>query len=203
MTTSIQAIIWDFGGVLVRTEDWEPRFVWERRLGLKKMGLTDMVFNSRVAQEASVGKADAEDIWRWIGQELKLSNQALDTLRQDYWRGDQVDYELIETIRTLKGNYKTALLSNAWPSLRAAIEGQWKFDDAFDVMVISAEVGMVKPDPEIYLYALDQLQVEPSNAVFVDDFQENIDGARAVGMHAIHFQDSKLALSELNHLLEA
>jgi putative hydrolase of the HAD superfamily len=202
MTTDIQAIIWDMGGVLVRTNDWTPRYKWEERLGLERMALTNMVFFSEVAQQASVGKAEADDIWRWLGEELSLSNQDLAQLRQDYWSGDSVDESLIDIIRSHQGRYKTALLSNAWPDLRPVIENRWKFDDAFDVMVISAEVGLVKPDARIYQHTLNTLQVEPSASVFIDDFIENVDGARAVGMQAIHFQSPDQALSELNTLLE-
>jgi epoxide hydrolase-like predicted phosphatase len=202
MHTTIQAVIWDFGGVLVRTEDWGPRFEWEKRLGLGHMALTEMVFNSPVAQAASIGEAEADDIWRWIGRQLDLSSQELKSMRADYWSGDAVDNQLINTIRTLKETYKTALLSNAWPDLRPAIEDQWNFSDAFDVMVISAEVGLVKPDARIYQHTLAQLQVEPSASVFVDDFIENVEGAQAVGMHAIHFQTPDQALTELHQLLD-
>lgn len=201
MTTAIQAIIWDMGGVLVRTSDWNPRYKWEDRLGLERMELTNMVFFSEVADQASIGKAEAEDIWRWVGKELALSEEDLQQLRQDYWSGDAVDYELIDVIRSHRGSYKTAMLSNAWPNLRPAIENQWKFDDAFDLMVISAEVGLVKPDARIYQHTLQALEVEPSASVFLDDFIENVEGARSVGMQAIHFQDPTQALGELNHLL--
>jgi epoxide hydrolase-like predicted phosphatase len=201
MTTAIQAIIWDMGGVLVRTNDWSPRHIWEDRLGLERMELTNMVFFSEVADQASIGKAEADDIWRWVGKELALSEEDLQHLRRDYWSGDAVDYELIDAIRSHRGPYKTAMLSNAWPNLRPVIENEWKFADAFDVMVISAEVGMVKPDARIYQHTLDALQVESSVSVFIDDFVENVDGARAVGMHAIHFQNPIQTLAELNQLL--
>lgn len=202
MTGSIQAVIWDLGGVLVRTHDWEPRFKWEERLGLEPMALTDMVFNSPVAQAASVGEAEADDIWQWLGSELNLSSQDLEALRTDYWSGDSVDYGLIDTIRSLKAAYKTALLSNAWPDLRPAIEDRWKFADAFDVMIISAEVGLVKPDAGIYQHTLRALEVEPAASVFLDDFIENVEGAQAVGMNAIHFRDPEQALVELHQLLD-
>jgi epoxide hydrolase-like predicted phosphatase len=201
MREAIKAVIWDLGGVLVRTGDWNPRFKWEKHLGLERMELTDMVFNSPVAQAASIGQAQADDIWQWIGRELNLSAHELENLRTDYWSGDEVDYGLIDTIRSLKGDYQTALLSNAWPNLRPAIEERWKFKDAFDVMVISAEVGVVKPDPRIYQHTLSALEVEPAESVFIDDFIENVEGARAVGMRAIHFQHPDQALDELNQLL--
>ena len=77
-----------------------------------------------------------------------------------------------------------------------------KFEDAFDHLIISAEVGVVKPKAEIYLLALEQLKVSPSEAVFVDDFIENVEGARAVGMSAIHFKEPEQAIAQIQKLLK-
>jgi putative hydrolase of the HAD superfamily len=77
----------------------------------------------------------------------------------------------------------------------------WKFADAFDEMVISAEVGLVKPDPRIYQLAVDRLGVAPADAVFIDDFSRNVEGAQAVGLHAIHFRNPQQARRELEDLL--
>jgi putative hydrolase of the HAD superfamily len=93
-------------------------------------------------------------------------------------------------------------LSNAWDDLRQMIEDVLQIEDAFDRLVISAEIGLVKPDLDIYRWVLDELGVMPSKAVFVDDFLHNIEGAQAAGMYAIHFRSSELALQELQTLLE-
>ena len=68
-------------------------------------------------------------------------------------------------------------------------------------MIISAEMGVMKPDARIYQVALEKLGVLPSESVFLDDFPENVTGARAVKMHAIHFTQPEQALAELKHLL--
>ena len=67
----------------------------------------------------------------------------------------------------------------------------------FDVTIFSAEVGLVKPDARIYRLTLEKLGVEPEEAVFVDDFIENVEGAQAVGMKAIHFKSSQQAQQAL------
>ena len=69
--------------------------------------------------------------------------------------------------------------------------------DHFEGVVISAEVGLMKPDPRIYPLAADSLAVQLDESVFVDDFIENVEGARQVGMQAIHFVDPKQARREL------
>jgi len=93
------------------------------------------------------------------------------------------------------------LLSNAFSDLRRVVTETWMFADAFDEMVISAEVGVVKPDPRIYHLALERLEASPEAAVFIDDFRRNVEGARAVGLNAIHFKDPGQARGELEGLL--
>jgi epoxide hydrolase-like predicted phosphatase len=68
-------------------------------------------------------------------------------------------------------------------------------------LIISAEVGLAKPDPRIYQLALEKLGVQAGDSIFLDDFKENVEAARAVGMLAIHFVDPQTAIAELNALL--
>ena len=75
------------------------------------------------------------------------------------------------------------------------------FDDAFDNMVISAEIGVMKPEARIYQLALEQAGVSADEAVFVDDFIENIEACEKLGMHGIHFRDPQVVLSELRNML--
>jgi epoxide hydrolase-like predicted phosphatase len=112
-----------------------------------------------------------------------------------------LDVELVDYIRELKKNYCTVLLSNAFSNLRAALEERWQIDDAFHHIVISAEAGLMKPDPAIYRLALEKTGFEPEEAVFIDDFERNVEGARDVGLHAIHFQDAAQAREQLETLL--
>jgi putative hydrolase of the HAD superfamily len=94
------------------------------------------------------------------------------------------------------------LLSNAWDNLRTNIESVLKIADAFDEMIISAEVGVAKPDPRIFHYAIERLGVPMGEAVFVDDFTENVEAARSEGLFAIHFQEPDQARRELVRLLD-
>ena len=112
-----------------------------------------------------------------------------------------IDQQLVVTIRGLKPAYKTGLLSNNWPNLRRLIKDRWKIGDAFDDLVISAEVGLMKPDPRIYQLAMERLDVQPAQAIFVDDFTENIQAAQQAGWHTILFQNPDQARSDLNSLL--
>lgn len=184
---TLKAIIWDLGGVLVRTEDRSRRLQWEKRLDLAPGELDRLVFQGEQGRAAAFGKAQAQDIWRALADQFGLSPKDRKTIEDDFWAGDRVDYDLIELTRSLRPRQKTGLLSNAWPDLRHALQNVWHIDDAFDEIVISAEVGLAKPDPAIYHLMLQRLALEPAQAIFIDDFIENIEAADQLGMETIHF----------------
>jgi putative hydrolase of the HAD superfamily len=183
----IRAVIFDIGGVLVRTEDQEPRRKWERRFGLPEWGLADLVFNCPASRRASVGQATRHEVWAEVARRLSLTPAELEELKVDFWRGDVWDAGLLTFIRSLRPRYKTGILSNAWPDAREAVKAHVN-GEAFDVIVISGEEGVEKPDPEIYRRALERLKVTPAEAVFVDDMPVNVEAARALGMHGMQFR---------------
>ena len=199
---SIRAVIFDLGGVLVRTEDRTPRTQLADRLGLTYDELSALVFDSQSAHRAMKGEITAVEHWESVQKALGVPQDEFIKIPRDFWGGDALDENLINYLRDLQPQYKTALLSNAWDDLRQLIEEEWKIDDAFDEMIISAEIGLVKPDPRIYQKMISDLDVEPAEAVFVDDFPENVAGARSQGLHAIHFNDPDQALRDLSHLLD-
>jgi glucose-1-phosphatase len=199
----IKAVIFDLGGVLVRTEDQSPRHALAERLGISRGQMYYLVFDSPSAQQASRGELTVSQHWEAVRQALGLPEAEIDRLSQEFWIGDRLDADLVAYIRSLRPRYQTALLSNAWDDLRGYLNGRWGIADAFNELVISAEVGVTKPDPRIYHLVLERLGVQPGEAVFVDDFKENIDAARALGIHAVHFQSCQQALAELASLLDS
>jgi putative hydrolase of the HAD superfamily len=84
-------------------------------------------------------------------------------------------------------------------------EARWRaklpIDEVFEDVVDSAFVGMRKPEPEIYELALTRLGVSADACAFVDDTEVNVDAARALGLHAVHFRDTAQAIAELDALL--
>lgn len=195
---AIEAVIWDLGGVILRTEDRRLRAAWESRLNLPEGELDQLVFAGEMGRKAALGQAQAEDVWQWVGSRLELTPEELERLQQEFWQGDQLDGALVQFIRELRQDCRTALLSNAWPGMRQMIENEWGIADCFDDLFISAELGLAKPDPKIYRLALDRLSLPPARAVFVDDFSENVRAAAALGLHAIQFLSSKQAMQAVN-----
>lgn len=196
----IKAVIFDFGGVLLRTENLNGRIHWEQKLGLGYRQAEETVFNSEMGRKAQHGAISYVELWCWVGEHFGLSAEDLQQFETDFWAGDVLDTQLVEMIRGLRPFYKTALISNAFNDLRDVLGNQFHIADAFDVIVISSEEGVMKPDERLYEIALEQLGVQANEAVFIDDFMHNIAGAQAIGMAAIHFTPEVDLAAELTRL---
>jgi epoxide hydrolase-like predicted phosphatase len=198
---TIHSVFIDFGGVLVRTEDIGPRNRQAEQLNMTGHALEKIIFESESARLASIGEINENAHWDAIAAALHVSRTDVEKIRTGFFAGDQVDTELTDFLRNLRPDHKVCLISNAWSGLRAFIKRN-EFDDVFDEMIISAEVGLIKPDPRIYHLALDKLGTRPEESVFLDDVLINIDAARTIGMQGIHFTKPKIALEELKNLLD-
>ena len=184
----ISAILFDFGGVLVRTEDHAGRRRWEEQCGLAAGELDTLVFNSPTAVRATVGEVPEAAIWVYIAARLRLDLDQLDRLRRDFWAGDRLDPDLAALMQDLRPRYKVAVLSNAWSGAREQFTRVHGLDQVTDALIISSEEQLAKPDARLFHRAAERLGAQPGEAVLVDDFIENVEGARAAGMQAIHYQ---------------
>ena len=197
---SIKAVFFDLGGVILRTEFQAPRQQLADRLGLEYDDLYEIVFYGDTGLKASMGEISSDDHWASVIKRLRRPASELGTIREEFFAGDIVDRTLLEYIRSLRGKYKTGLISNAWSDLRDFVVRE-KFDDAFDGMIISAEVGAMKPEARIFQIALEQFGVKPKEAIFIDDVLENIEGCEKVGMKGVHFKDAESTLQQLKAIL--
>jgi epoxide hydrolase-like predicted phosphatase len=200
----IKALIFDVGGVLVRTEDPTPRQQLAAGLGLSMQELYAIVFGGDTWTQAQLGRIPNDDHWQAVGRRLNLSwPDQVHAFRTAFFAGDRLDRELLNLILKLQTRYKIALLSNAPDNLRHWIAEAWNIaPSTFDEIIISAETGIMKPDPRIYRIALDRLVVEPHEAIFVDDFIENVKAAQALGIVVIHFTSPQALMVELNALID-
>ena len=185
----IKAIIFDIGGVLVRTHDHSHRREWERRLDLAARESEQIVFGGEMGTKAQCGAITDDALWKWIGNRLALDQERLTAFRHAFWAGDRLDEELVALIRRLTAKYQMAVISNATDALRATLSGKYPIADAFDLIVCSAEEEVMKPEPEIYRRTLERLGRAPEEAVFIDDNAENIAAARELGLHTIHYRE--------------
>ena len=106
--------------------------------------------------------------------------------------------EVFDIVRALKGKYKLGVISNVGSKLETYLPKQYV--DLFDVITLSSEVALLKPEPQIYLEHLRKSGSQPEQAVFIDDRRPNVDGALAVGMEAIWYQNPEQLRTDLSKL---
>jgi len=195
------ALVVDFGGVLT-TSIWAAFGSFCEREGLAPETVRDLFRNDaealRLLRGLETGGLSDEEFETDFGALLGVDEPRGLIARMFADLGP--DEAMVGAVRDARAaGLKTGLISNSW--------GLGIYEraptDLFDVTVISGEVGLHKPEPEIYLLACERLRVEPARAVFVDDLRENCAGAEAVGMTAVLHRDSAETIARLEDLLGA
>jgi putative hydrolase of the HAD superfamily len=199
---SIHAVIFDIGGVFVQQSARSAQRRWEERLGLAEGSLGRTIWTMPISAQAEVGQASVDDVWAAVADRFELNPIDLAALRGDFFSGGAWNDQLIDYARSLRTHCKTGVISNAWPDARAAVK-PWLNGETFDDLIFSAEVGLAKPDRRIYTLALDHLQVQPVEAIFVDDVQENVEAAQAIGMTGIRFENTEQTIAMIEQHLKA
>jgi epoxide hydrolase-like predicted phosphatase len=208
----IEAVLFDFNGVLTTSP-----FAHMAALG------TDNGIDGQVVLELMLGPydEDTDHAWhRFERGEISAAEYGADLFERAAAAQIEIDFSqlanlmsrlevhdvVVDRVRELRNEgYRTGLVTN---NVKEA-SGQWRtlvpVEELFEVIVDSSEVGMRKPNPAIYLHALELLGgVAPEQAVFLDDAAGNVAGARRAGLHAILVDASEPtgALAELDLLLE-
>jgi epoxide hydrolase-like predicted phosphatase len=193
------AAIFDFGGVLT-TSVWDSFAAFCRSEGLEPDAVKNLFSTDPKAMAAlrqlEMGKSSEEEFEAEFGRLLGLENP--EGLIDSMFEGMKPEPAMVDAVREIRaGGIKTGMLSNSWSTEHYDRD---LLGELFDDVVISAEVQMHKPQPEIYELAAKRLEVEPSGCLFVDDLRENCEGAEEVGMTAVRFRDPEQTIARLSEL---
>ena len=194
----LKAIIFDVGGVLIRTQSRAGREKWAAKFGMDSWDFENFVFRGESGHQAELGQKSFEAHWQWLGRHFGLDETSLAEMRRDFFSGDTMNTALVEQIKRLrKADYRTGILSNFADDARHRWTVDFPFIAYFDGIIISAEVGMLKPDPKIYHLAAESVGVQIQEALFIDDLIGNIEAAKQLGMQTIHFTDPETVQQQL------
>jgi len=197
-TGSHSALLVDYGGVLT-SDIWQSfaSFCEERNLdpaAAKRLFREDPDALSEL-RRLETGDSDPIEFEKRFGQLLGTDPEGL---VEGLFAGLRPAAEMIEAVRRVRASgVPTALVSNSWVMDHYTDEVRALFDE----VIVSGEVGLHKPQPEIYELAAARLEVRPGSCVFVDDLRENCTGAEAVGMVAVLHRDPGETIKRLSELL--
>lgn len=212
----VKVIFFDAGGVLFETKIRRPDRI--RRI-LKSKGIEDSIITEGLKKAETYTQELIEGgklIASWQDEKIYWSKYfdilTRDIQNKDLYLNEQLYHsihyfhhcvlfpETKEMLEVLKEKYRLAVISNALPSM------DWVFDllelrKYFEKIIISAFVGIHKPDEKIYQEALKQMKIEPQYCLFIDDKEENIKAAQSLGMQGIHLKrEENSNTSDLNFL---
>ena len=200
MSTNITAIIFDFGNVLL---EWNPWYVYRRHFhdeeAMKKFFQeVDFVAWNAKQDKGRTFKEGVADLSAQFPHHAQLI-QAY----HEHWQ-DSIGDAITGTVEILKrlkhAGYPLYGLSNWSAETFPFAREKYDFFDMFDDMVISAEVGFVKPEPEIYHLLLEKIGKPANECLFIDDSLANIEQAKGMGFVTIHFTSPEQLEIELRQM---
>lgn len=138
----------------------------------------------------------------YAAQVASLIDLPLEEVRYKLLEGSVLNETLLQYAQTLRPRYKVGLLSNISPGTMDNFFTQKDRAKYFDAVITSGEVGMIKPHPEIFVFACERLGVDTSEALMIDDSPANCAGARVAGLQAILYEDTATTMQTLTKLLK-
>jgi epoxide hydrolase-like predicted phosphatase len=195
----VKGLLVDFGGVLT-SNVFESFRAFCRAEGLDPDAFVSLFRDEDARRElrrVETGQINEEEFGQIVATRLGVADA--DDIVNRLFAGMRPDYAMVEAVRRAKANgVRTGLVSN---SIGAGRYDRSQFPELFDGVVISAEEGIHKPQPEIFKLGAERVGLPPQECVFVDDLRENCDGAEAVGMVAVLHRGAEATLPELERLL--
>ncbi len=199
----IKSVVFDVGGVLMRTEDPSGRRQLEKRFGLSEHEIDWLVFDSEEAVASTIGQMEPDNVWQAVGKRLGLSPEELPEFIELFWQGDVFDQALFDFLVSLQPDYITGILSNAWKGAREVFAERYGIVEGKNVdhVLVSSELGLAKPDPAVYHRLRETVGVDFDEILFVDDFSKNIAVANALGINTIYYRTGINLINQIKSML--
>jgi putative hydrolase of the HAD superfamily len=195
----LRAVIFDYGEVLSQPANPAAHRNLVRIADLPQEVFDKLYWAYRLDYDAGILNSSTywEKIAAEAGTEFTASQmEEIATLDAQMWM------DLNEAMLAWAGEIKRSglligILSNMGEGVLRAMRRNFSWLDDFDMHVWSYELGIVKPDPAIYIEAVRRLRVEPGEALFIDNLEDNVVGAKAAGLHSVVFRDIEQLSQEL------
>lgn len=190
----MKAIILDMYGVIVKQtgDDFVP-YVQQTFPDLKPEEIYDPWF------KADIGELTSLEVWTQIGFQGDL-----DKIEKEYLDTIELSDGFLEFIKTVRRQFKLAIISNDSSRWSKYLREKFNLNQYFDVISISGDLRIQKPDKRIFQLTIEKLGVKAEDCLYIDDRERNLEAAKKVGMKAIMFNSSNMSYAgnRVNHFNE-
>lgn len=196
----IKNVVFDIGNVILK---WHPAGVVAKLFPEKDaLVLTQKLFKSQTWLDLNLGKMTELELIHIYHQTLGIDIQILIQLMQEIKESLLPIEHSIELLGYLQSRgYSLYALTDNVREIMSYLKLKYDFWNLFKGIVVSAEVGYLKPSPEIYQKLINGYDINPSESVFIDDLLTNVQGAQSQGLHGIQFLHPRQCIHDLTQLL--
>ncbi len=195
----ITTLIFDIGNVILPFDYFRGVRRFAEVTGLSGETIERYFYLSELQHRYAKGQISSEDFFETLRCkfDLKMDYRVFVPIWNDiFW----LSVPMEKMVRSLKGNYRLAAITNTSDLHYRYWLENYPVLGLFEAIFASHELGLCKPDPEIYRLALGKLRVKPEETVFVDDMEENVTAARELGIHSVWFRTAEELQSEFQKL---
>lgn len=189
----ITTILFDCFGVLYPDTYWTMahEFLGDS-IDQHEQALHDLV------KAVDLGHITREELWNQFAELVGVRRDEV-YARLDTFGG--IDMRLLNFIEERKDRYAFGMISNVGRGFLDRMFTDKPAEYYFDTIILSSDVGLVKPDKRIYLLAADKLNVKPQSCVFIDDLSQNVEGAIQAGMHGLQYKSYAQFTRDIENIL--
>ena len=195
----IEAIVFDLGNVLLPF-NWDlatNRFCAHVRCPRHR--LDDYIVTTPFVHQLEIGELSADQFYRRVAADFGFGGSYAEFV--EIWSDIfTASAPMLALAAGLKGRLPRYILSNTNPIHIAFVYQRFPAIRDFDGHILSHEVGLLKPDPQIYEITAQRFRLTPGQTVFIDDILANVEAARAAGWQGIHHQSPETTRAELTKL---
>ena len=199
--SQIKAVIWDLAGVVLHTVKGTFNTLLAERLDAPLVEI-ERLMGSKENYLWDIDEIDDDVYYTFLLKELNIPMKKKIVLERFVLDDFYIDQEMLEYIKKIRKSVTTMLLTNFPAHVHEFMKTDWIVDGAFDHMIASCDVKLIKPDPAIYTLALDRLGCEAEECVFIDDREVNVKAAQELGIRGIVFQSKSQTIKDLDALLQ-
>jgi len=199
----IKSIIWDFAGVLLHTVNGKS---FNARLAERlevPLDVLQPVIESKVNDLWDMNEIGDDEFYTYLLDALQLPKEKESVIRHFVLKDFYVDQTLLAYIKDLKRSFTNVLLTNFPAHIHDFMQTDWIVNGAFDHMIASCDVKLIKPNPAIYELALERIGNDAGECVFIDDREVNVNAAEALGMHSIVYKTREQTIKDLEKILHS